>query len=199
MIAPGPILFEQDHINYSHTVNRTKAKAKSSALRSFPGSTPEQCHDPVESLPCGFLQRERECVFPASMQKLPGPGTRATIGPTMPWTVQQEQGILKLRLIPSIALPSSYRLNCIVYSYSGKTSCWLNLPSGLRPRCFNIGDWKRVGAHSLHLSWKVYRSQQQFLGHTVMTSSPSWLSSHPLLIDQEFRPGYDSINKPDSV
>lgn len=22
-------------------------------------------------------------------------------------------------------------------------------------------------AHSLHLSWKVYRSQQQFLGHTL--------------------------------
>ncbi|MCI93584.1 hypothetical protein A2U01_0114882, partial [Trifolium medium] len=54
------------------------------ALRSFPDSTPEQCHDPVESLPREFLQRERESVFLASMQKLPGPGTRAIIGPTKP-------------------------------------------------------------------------------------------------------------------
>ena len=52
-------------------------------------------------------KRKRECVFPASMQKLPGPGTRAILGPTKPCheqSTQQEQGILKLRLIPSIAL-----------------------------------------------------------------------------------------------
>ena len=113
--------------------------------------------------------KEKESVY-SRQQKLPGPGTRAILGPTKPCheqSTQQEQGILKLRLIPSIALPSSNRFNCIVYSYSGKTSCWLNLPSGLRPLCFSIGDWKRVGAHSLHLSWKVYRSQQQFLGQII--------------------------------
>ncbi|KAK7375917.1 hypothetical protein VNO78_21139 [Psophocarpus tetragonolobus] len=50
-----------------------------------------------------------------------GTGTRAILGPTKPCheqSTQQEQGIFKLRLIPSIALPSSNRLNCIVYSPS---------------------------------------------------------------------------------
>ncbi|GAU18247.1 hypothetical protein TSUD_175890 [Trifolium subterraneum] len=84
VIAPKPILFKQDHINYNHTVNRTKAKAKakSYALCSFVDSTLEQCHDPIESLPCRFLERKRERAFPTSMKKLPRPRTREIIGPT---------------------------------------------------------------------------------------------------------------------
>lgn len=58
-------------------------------------------------------------------------------------TPKQEQG-WNARLIPSIA--SSNRFNCILSSYSGKTRCWVNLPSGLGPLCFSIGDWKRVGS-----------------------------------------------------